>query len=199
MNKWNLVSAIVFGGLCTVLLGAPGEPNPALKSVAHDGTLTGDGTSAMPLGVAGGEISSGVRVVDSADRLVGPAIYGDEWILLRTKGLIFMVSVSPAGFQTPQTTLTFFHATPDCSGVQYLGVGSGFRRSSQNNTTKLFHAAEPFERITVRAYEHTDLVDPSRRISCEPLGPSSFSTLVGSPTNLQFSALGFVPPFRLEF
>src|SRR5689334_738549 len=96
MNKQNLVAAIVFVGLCTVLLGAPGEPNPALKSVAHDATLTGDGTLASPLGVANPG-SGGVRVVDSTGHLVGPLV-SSNFALRRVNSENFLLYVGRSGF-----------------------------------------------------------------------------------------------------
>ena len=44
--------------LSAVVNGAPGDPNPALKSVAHDATLAGDGTSSAPLGIANGGVGT---------------------------------------------------------------------------------------------------------------------------------------------
>lgn len=41
-----------------VVHGAPGDPNPALKRVEHDATLTGDGTASAPLVVADGGIGT---------------------------------------------------------------------------------------------------------------------------------------------
>ena len=38
--------------------GATGDPNPALKSVAHDATLSGDGTVVSPIEVANGGVTA---------------------------------------------------------------------------------------------------------------------------------------------
>ncbi|MBI3933409.1 MAG: hypothetical protein HY316_01875 [Acidobacteria bacterium] len=44
--------------LNTIVRGAPGDPNPALKRVAHDATLAGDGTATAPLGIANGGVGT---------------------------------------------------------------------------------------------------------------------------------------------
>src|SRR5690348_9144637 len=114
MNKQNLVAAVVFVGLCTVLLGAPGEPNPALKSVAHDATLLGDGTTNAPLGVA--NPSNSVRIVDSRGQLVGPFIglgMGSTNETVRRIGEnVFIIPVGPNGFQS-SFQVEFLHTTSD--------------------------------------------------------------------------------------
>ena len=71
MKKQNLLASVLFilAGVSagvglnflpinTVVQGAPGDPNPALKSVAHDATLTGDGTESKLLGIATGGVAT---------------------------------------------------------------------------------------------------------------------------------------------
>ena len=120
MKTWNLVLGVLFVllGFCagvvlnvfpinTTVQGAPeppATPPAALKSVAHNATLTGDGTTTTPLGIANGGVTApklsaaaiptagqvlgfnganlawqippvgGVRVVDSLGHDVGPLV-----------------------------------------------------------------------------------------------------------------------------
>jgi hypothetical protein len=61
MKSWKYIvdALLVFAGFCAgvglnfnSVHSAPGDPNPALKSVAHNATLAGDGTMTAPLAIA---------------------------------------------------------------------------------------------------------------------------------------------------
>jgi len=67
MKSWKVVTGalLVLVGFCagvglnfTAVQGDPGDPHPALKSVAHDRTLAGDGTTSAPLGIANGGVTA---------------------------------------------------------------------------------------------------------------------------------------------
>ncbi|MBI4479699.1 MAG: hypothetical protein HY651_06720 [Acidobacteria bacterium] len=117
----------IIGPMTGTVQGAPGDPNPALKSVAHDATLAGDGTSSAPLGVANRGIPApklsattppslgqilgfnganlawqnapvgGVGVLDDLGKDVGPLWFGN-YVVRKIAGPIFTLKVNAAGF-----------------------------------------------------------------------------------------------------
>lgn len=158
----NLVAStiLVLCGLCagvglsllpiqTVVHGAPGEPNPALKHVEHDATLTGDGTASDPLAVANGantvpKLSAAVppsegqvlgfnganlawqnaaadsaRVVDSLGQVVG------HFDLTFGSGAVlrkigdFTFYLFVEKNGFQRRGFTFYHTATDCSGPRY--------------------------------------------------------------------------------
>src|SRR5215475_5303750 len=116
MNKFLIVEATVIG-FCNIALGAPGEPNPALKSVAHDATLTGDGTLAAPLGVLNS--NGGVHVVDSIGQSVGPLIVNSiipptTFALRQINNSSLLLGLGADGFARP-LTFVFYHTSSDCT------------------------------------------------------------------------------------
>src|SRR5262249_32312884 len=83
MKSWKIVGGglLVLMGFCagvglnllpirSVVHSAPGDPNPALKSVTHDSTLSGNGTDSSPLGIANGGVSA-VKLSTSATPTAG--------------------------------------------------------------------------------------------------------------------------------
>jgi hypothetical protein len=202
MKKQNLAAVIVFASLCTVLLGAPGEPNPALKSVVHDATLTGDGTAAAPLRVVG--TNGGGRVVDSLGHLVGPLIVApssDVTFTAQKLGSHFsFVRTRVDGFPPDGPTSVLYHTTVDCSGPRYMQHQENLLvRESRNIGGTVFYPADPIQQLTLRSAEqfmpNSNTALPGL---CMPLNPQlNFSA--GIAESLDLSTLGFVPPFHLEF
>ncbi|MBI2818764.1 MAG: hypothetical protein HYX73_02190 [Acidobacteria bacterium] len=165
-----------------VVNSAPGDPNPALKSVEHDATLAGDGTASEPLGVANGAISApklsaatppsegqvlgfnganlawqnpnvgGVTVVDSIGQEVGPLVTVST-LLLRVNGFTFWTHVEINGFPQNHDFAVFYHTTSDCSGPRYLVENGGaFFRASFNSGIQLFYPDDPLQQITINSY-----------------------------------------------
>jgi len=168
--------------------GAPGDPNPALKSVAHDATLAGDGTVSAPLGVANGAISApklsaaappslgqilgfnganlawqdaavgGVRVVDSMGQVVG--LVTPFGVLRRVNGLTLPLSVTPRGF--------FGSQQGEAGGMQFIHTSDdcsgpryldiGFVRGAYTFGSRLYYAADPTQQIIQRSLEALDVL-----------------------------------------
>ena len=181
----------------TVVHGAPGDPNPALKSVAHDSTLTGDGTPTAPLGVVGGT-NGRVRVVDSRGQLVGPLI-GDSAVLRRIGDLTFEFGVNQIGFWSGNR-LIFYHSATDCSDSRYMDP----RRDALVTPSMLFGREELFYpadgRITIvwRAYEEVFYPSsPNLPGRCSQVNPESRE--VAQVVSQPFPSFGLTPPFHIEF
>jgi hypothetical protein len=194
MNKQYLLAAIVFVGLCTVLLGAPGEPNPALKSVAHDATLLGEGTTSSPLGVAN---PVGGRVVDSLGHLVGP-FFLPNFAVRQIGEETLAIPVGTNGFR--RTVFTFFYVSSDCSGTRYLAEEPDrLVRDSLVAGSRLFYSPAPQQLLTFRSGEVIrPPADPNQPSPCTTFaGPEMFTA---SPArSIDLALLGLTPPFHLEF
>jgi hypothetical protein len=201
--------------------GAPGDPNPALKSVAHDRTLAGDGTASAPLGIANGGVSApklspaappsagqllgfnganlawqdatvgGVRVVDSLGQLVGPLI-GYSSALRKVGNSTFAIQVVPSGFPD-NGAFQYSYTSPDCSGTQYLQVSRPeLITPSRQSGSVLEYVTGPFERVTINSYE------TSTPTFCQHF-PNNDTNIYGRGATFDLSTLGLVPPFHLEF
>ncbi|MBI3933287.1 MAG: hypothetical protein HY316_01260 [Acidobacteria bacterium] len=213
----------------TIVRGAPGDPNPALKSVAHDATLAGDGTSSAPLAIANRGVTApklsaatppsegqllgfnganlawqdapvgGVRVVDSLGQVVGPLVQSN--LVLRQIGPVpVQIRVSPEGIVRSDFQVAFVHVTSDCSGPRYFAQEPADPwRRSHVHGAEVFYAAHPLEEITMRSLEVVDG-------SSDPNQPGRcspenppFALSAGALTKFDLSTLGLVPPFHLEF
>ncbi len=203
----------------------PADPNSALKKVTHDATLTGDGTTTVPLGIANGSVTAakigapspaagqllsfngtglawqapslgGVRVVDSLGHDVGPLSSNGIQALRRIGAFTFWLSVDQNGFT--HNAITFLHTTGDCSGPRYLeAAGTVLVRPSRNNDTQVFFPADPVQELQLRSYEK--VLDPGQPGTCD--GPYNYGRTfsLGLATSMSLSALGLTPPFHLEF
>ena len=161
MRVWKVLSStllILLGFTAGIALrttpntvsAADPTPPAALKIVAHDSTLNGDGTAAAPLGLANGAVnvaklspsrlpstgqvlgfdgaglawqnaaSGGVHLIDSQGKDVGPFIFSLTGVLVQLSGRTFRIGASPSGFPDPQSLSVFLHLTTDCSGPRYL-------------------------------------------------------------------------------
>lgn len=241
MKTWKLVSSILFVllGFCagvglnflpisTTVRGAPGAPEPppaALKSVSHDATLFGDGTTASPLGIANGGVSApklsaaagpspgevlgynganlawqappigGVRVVDNVGQVVGPLVQ-PTGVLRQIGGFIFLLGVGSDGFH-PNGPSGFYHKTPDCSGQRFIPEsGTMLWRIGGNTSTYLFYTADQPQEITVNSIEAFP-ANPNQQGPCSRYNP--FTVLGGKATWIDRSTLRLETPFHLEF
>ena len=141
--------------------------------------------------------SSGFVVKDSLNQVLGKS---DGWGVIRTVGtdqLYF--HVSPAGFN--RTGYTFYYTSTDCTGTGYIYSWRDSNPTWGNFAEGVFSAdgqlgyfaAFPAEDINVRStlWVRDDIVQ----------GCSSGYDYIGRygvATPIDLSALGFVPPFRLE-
>jgi len=240
MNTRNMLSsaALVLVGFCaavglnflsigTTVHGAASDAaQPPLKAVAHDATLAGDGTTALPLGIANGAVTapklstaavpsigqvlgfnganlawqdapvSGARVVDSRGQLVGPLIYVN--VVLRKIGdVLVRLGVGKKGY-LDNGNQTFYHTTADCSGQRYY-IDDDLQtwRNSFNTGTYLVYAADPLQPVAVNSLEYAP-TDPSQSGSCIKNANAGTQSL-GIATTVSLSTIGLAPPFHVEF
>lgn len=228
MKAWTSILLVALVGLFAAV-GASGPtdpPNSALKKVTHDATLTGDGTTTAPLGIANGAVTApkiaaaapsagqllsfngtglawqtpargGVRVVDSLGHDVGPFIDNVvESRILRRMGGIAFLLAADQNGFRNERIL-FLHTTLDCSGPRYFqGVGASLIKHSQNTSAQVFFAVDPLQELLIRSYE--DVLDPGQPGTCREAG-SGVVFSAGLATSMSLSALGLTPPFHLEF
>ena len=241
MKRINLLAGVLFVlvGFCagvgfslfSAKIEAQGRPEPppmALKTVEHDATLTGDGTTVAPLGLANGAVTApklsaaavpsvgqvlgfnganlawqdapvgGVRVVDSLGQDVGP-LEGTGRVWRHIGTLNFLLTVSTDGFFQFDTTVLAAHTSGDCSGDRYLTVfGSALLRRSQNTSTQLFYASDPIQQLTIQSIESVSLDNPSLPGLCQVLSEPSPAAM-GLLAIFNLADLGLTPPFHLEF
>ena len=215
-----------------VALGAsaPSDPpNSALKSVTHNATLTGDGTTTAPLGIANGGVTApkiaaaspapgqllsfngtglawqapavgGVRVVDSLGHDVGPVI-GSGSALRRMGAFTFLLSVDQSGFRS-------------------LSIPNGgftfYHTTLDCSGTRYFPASRGTPLIRFLNNNSTQVFfasDPIQELQIrsyedvqDPGQPGTCAGAVpgtvlpvGVATSMSLLALGLTPPFRLEF
>jgi hypothetical protein len=217
-----------FPPIGAIVHGASDNSQPALKTVVHDSTLAGAGTDAAPLGIANGGVSApklsasatpspgqvlgfngsnlawqnvpvgGLRVVDNAGNLVGPAQTASQ-VLRQIGQFTFVLYVGPSGFHN-SGSFSFYHTTTDCTGPRYLqDDGTLFFRRSSNTSTQVFFPADPVQQITMNSEETiVPPADPNLPVPC--FGPvTPVKGVFGLATSLDLSTLNLTPPFHLEF
>jgi hypothetical protein len=171
-----------------VLLAAPPTGTAPLTSVAHDATLTGNGTSASPLRVAPSTAPAALKVVDVNNKLVGLMI--DQNTVIRfDAGKALAVPVNASGFLDQEAFLMF--ESTDCSGTGYSGVFvDGLFNLFLGNVGNIRYFAPT--------------TGTTRTINSQGSGPSScttvatFSALGDVPVTVDFSLFGLVPPFHMS-
>ncbi|MBI2817300.1 MAG: hypothetical protein HYX72_10200 [Acidobacteria bacterium] len=240
MNTRTMLSsaALVLVGFCaaaglnflsigTTVHGAASDAaQPALRTVARDATLKGDGTAALPLGIANGAVTApklstaavpsigqvlgfnganlawqnapvgGVRVADSKGQIVGP--FTPNAAIMRISNLVFQIGVDESGFRAVVSTPAY-HVSSDCSGPRYYADSftPNLIRNSVTIGTQLVYGASPLQQITFSSVEHlTAPIVSNLQGSCDKV---LYTSSAGVLTTFDLTTLGLTPPFHLEF
>jgi len=195
-RSWIVLAAVFAFAL--PLLGGNGE----IRACVHKntgavrivtGTATCNPTNETPLtwNVAGP--SGGFRVVDSADRVVGPLVDFDHVVRL-IDGHWFALNVDKSGFE--DAGVFYLYESTDCSGQAYLEYNDrlpewGVSSLGGGSSLTLYYAAPPIVPRTIqssRAVFSSGAPQPC-------LGPLNFAGIpVGVPMTATVTA---TPPFRL--
>jgi hypothetical protein len=175
-----------------------------LKSVTHDATLTGNGTSTSPLGVASSALPSGaLKVVDANGQVAGvvgflvsdPLNGAGTAIVVRfvaDAALPLSFQVGLNGFTDRTPTLSF--ESGDCTGTGYLGVHPNNLTFVEAGAQGNVHYFYPITGGTIRTIRS---VGPGPGVECFANPNLSQDLLVDVPVTVDFSLFGLVPPFRL--
>ena len=220
---WNFFS------LSSTVHGATGDPNPALKSVTHDGTLAGDGTTTAPLGIANGGVSApklstsatpspgqvlgfngsnlawqnapvgGVRALDSLGHEVGPFEMGISGGIVYRRVGAYSFILRVGINGFTDAGVTFYHTTSDCTETRYL----------LDDGTGLVRGGE---NTSTRLFYTVGPLQQITYNSFEDISPFADPTqpgtchrtnpeiaTAGSVTTFDLSTLNLTPPFHLEF
>lgn len=197
------MSALIFAGSAQAGSATPASssntgPKP-LTTVAHDATLTGQGTVSSPLGVAPGASGGrALKFVDSQNKTLGLYLRqpgGGNGAALTVGGYTFSLIMNDDGSGYAEEDWNQSFTTSDCSGTPYMQWSILTFYPGVSLNTVHFPGGPP---VSINVLSYISFHANNGAPYADPCQLNSTPMLAAPASTFDLSTLGLVPPFHVS-